>query len=163
MIRSTDRILTTHAGSLPRPDDLRQMVAAKLRGEAYDEAALAARLPGAIAEVVKKQVECGLDSVNDGEFSKANFTHYVRERMYRFGLVAFDNDKSNVDTQGVQQYLCSADNLTRVFAHEYIVAADIRFALDTVQDQVVEVTGYGLHEFLRGRKYRTAKTNDAAL
>ena len=61
MLYSTDRILTTHAGSLPRPADLREMVVARASGEAYDAEALAARLKSAVAEVVRQQVECGLD------------------------------------------------------------------------------------------------------
>jgi 5-methyltetrahydropteroyltriglutamate--homocysteine methyltransferase len=84
MTKSTDRILTTHAGALPRPEDLWPMVVARGKGEAYDAAALAARLTGAVAEVVRKQVECGLDSVNDGELSKTSFTSYVRERLSGF-------------------------------------------------------------------------------
>ena len=51
---STDRILTTHAGSLPRPDDLREQVMAKSGGQAYDEAALAARLRSAVGETVRR-------------------------------------------------------------------------------------------------------------
>jgi 5-methyltetrahydropteroyltriglutamate--homocysteine methyltransferase len=81
MLYSTDRILTTHAGSLPRPADLRAMVVAKTAGEAYDQAALDQRLTAAVAEVVRRQRECGLDIVNDGELSKFNFTDYVRERI----------------------------------------------------------------------------------
>src|ERR1700730_13613455 len=81
MIYSTDRILTAHAGSLPRPDDLREMVLAKARGEAYDQAALDARLRSAVAEIVKRQVTCGLDVVNDGQLSKPNFTDYVSARL----------------------------------------------------------------------------------
>src|ERR1700746_1307712 len=61
MIYSSDRILTAHAGSLPRPDDLREMVVANARSEGYDRAALEARLKSAVADIVKRQVECGLD------------------------------------------------------------------------------------------------------
>jgi 5-methyltetrahydropteroyltriglutamate--homocysteine methyltransferase len=78
---STDRILTTHAGSLPRPPELMDMVLAKARGEAYDQGALEARLRAAVSEVVQRQVECGLDIVNDGELSKPNFTDYVSARI----------------------------------------------------------------------------------
>ena len=84
MKRGADRILTTHAGSLPRPDDVREMVAAKTGGQPYDAGALAGRLRGAVADVVRKQVECGVDVVNDGELSKWNFTNYVRERISGF-------------------------------------------------------------------------------
>jgi len=81
MIYSTDRILTTHAGSLPRPGGLMDMVLARSRGEAYDQAAFEVRLRSAVADVVKRQVECGLDIVNDGELSKPNFTDYVSSRI----------------------------------------------------------------------------------
>jgi 5-methyltetrahydropteroyltriglutamate--homocysteine methyltransferase len=78
---STERILVTHAGSLPRPADLRAMVVAKTAGEAYDNAALDGRLKTAVADIVRRQAECGIDIVNDGELSKFNFTDYVRERI----------------------------------------------------------------------------------
>src|SRR3984893_3902610 len=81
MIYSTDRILTAHAGSLPRPDDLREMVLAKARGEPCDQAALDQRLKSAVADIVKRQVECGLDVVNDGELSKLNCTDAVWARI----------------------------------------------------------------------------------
>ncbi|MGE5269013.1 MAG: cobalamin-independent methionine synthase II family protein [Thiohalocapsa sp.] len=81
MLYSTDRILVTHAGSLPRPADLRAMVAAKTAGQPHDPATIAARLPSAVAEVVRRQAACGIDIVNDGELSKFNFTDYVRERV----------------------------------------------------------------------------------
>jgi 5-methyltetrahydropteroyltriglutamate--homocysteine methyltransferase len=81
MIYSTDRILTTHAGSLPRPPDLREMVLAKSRGGTVDQAALDQRLKSAVAEIVQLQLKSGLDSVNDGELSKSNFTDYVRARI----------------------------------------------------------------------------------
>ena len=81
MYYSTERILTTHAGSLPRPPDLRDMVVARVRGEAVDAAAFDARLKSAVADTVQKQLDCGLDIVNDGELSKYNFTDYVRDRI----------------------------------------------------------------------------------
>ena len=86
MLYSTDRIKTTHAGSLPRPPDLRDMVMKKAAGEAIDEDAIAHRLPAAVSDVVKRQSNIGIDSVNDGEFSKFNFTSYVRERISGFEL-----------------------------------------------------------------------------
>jgi 5-methyltetrahydropteroyltriglutamate--homocysteine methyltransferase len=80
-MRSKDRILTTHAGSLPRPEAIRESTIARQEGKAYDPAKLDAALPGAVAEIVRKQIECGLDSVNDGEFGKVNFTNYVMDRV----------------------------------------------------------------------------------
>ena len=79
-----DRILTTHAGSLPRSDELTRAVRARAEGEPHDPAALASRLRGEVAEVVRKQLACGVDSVNDGELGKTNFNNYVRERLAGF-------------------------------------------------------------------------------
>jgi 5-methyltetrahydropteroyltriglutamate--homocysteine methyltransferase len=81
MLYSTDRTLVTHAGSLPRPADLRALVVAKSAGQDYDAAALDRRLKEAVAETVRRQVDSGIDIVNDGELSKYNFTDYVRERI----------------------------------------------------------------------------------
>src|SRR5262249_50960162 len=81
MLYSTDRIMTTHAGALPRPPDLRDLVLAKANGAPHDPPALAARLKSTVAAVVRQQAECGLDCVNDGELSKTNFTDYVRWRI----------------------------------------------------------------------------------
>src|SRR4030095_7870508 len=81
MKRNTNRILTVHAGSLARPPDLREMVLAKSNGQPYDAEGLAKRLRSAVAEVVQQQIAVSLDSINDGEFSKTNFTNYARERL----------------------------------------------------------------------------------
>ncbi|HLF09394.1 MAG TPA: cobalamin-independent methionine synthase II family protein [Dehalococcoidia bacterium] len=81
MKRSTERILTSHAGSLARPDDLREMIAARDNGRAYDSEALARRLRSAVAEVVQLQVKHGIDIVNDGEFGKGGFSNYARDRL----------------------------------------------------------------------------------
>ncbi|MGH7096573.1 MAG: cobalamin-independent methionine synthase II family protein [Stellaceae bacterium] len=81
MTTSTERILTTHAGSLPRPPELRDLVLARTRGEAIDETALERQLPAAVREAVARQAQCGLDIVNDGELSKPNFTDYVATRL----------------------------------------------------------------------------------
>jgi 5-methyltetrahydropteroyltriglutamate--homocysteine methyltransferase len=84
MQHSTDRIITTHAGSLPRPADLLDMLLAREQGKPVDEAAHAARLPGAVQEIVDKQVELGVDIVDDGEYSKPSFVTYVNERLGGF-------------------------------------------------------------------------------
>jgi 5-methyltetrahydropteroyltriglutamate--homocysteine methyltransferase len=85
MIRSTERFLTTHTGSLPRPDDLVRMMYAKEEGVPVEPAALAARVRAAVAEVVKKQVDAGIDVVNDGEMSKPSYATYVKDRLAGFG------------------------------------------------------------------------------
>jgi 5-methyltetrahydropteroyltriglutamate--homocysteine methyltransferase len=84
VIRSDKRILTTHAGALPRPEDLRALIFAKAERQPYDPVVLTARLRQSVAEVVDKQLEAGIDSINDGELSKTNFTNYVRERLSGF-------------------------------------------------------------------------------
>ena len=84
MKRSTDRILTTHCGSLARPKDLLDLMKAKVNGEPYDESAYTQRVRSAVAEVVSKQVECGIDIVTDGEQGKPGFFAYVRERLAGF-------------------------------------------------------------------------------
>jgi 5-methyltetrahydropteroyltriglutamate--homocysteine methyltransferase len=85
MKRSTDRFLTTHTGSLPRPDDLIRMMYAREEGVPIDRAALGARVREAVAEVVKKQVDAGIDLVNDGEMSKPSYATYVKDRLAGFG------------------------------------------------------------------------------
>jgi len=84
MKRSTDRILTTHVGSLPRPADLLEMTLARDRGEPYDAQAYPARLRSAVAEVVRAQARAGIDVVDDGEFGKPGFIHYVNRRLTGF-------------------------------------------------------------------------------
>ena len=81
MKRSTDRILTTHAGSLPRPSDLSEMLRAKEAGQPYDAQALQQRLARAVVAVVQQQVENGIDIITDGEQSKTSFTTYLSERL----------------------------------------------------------------------------------
>ena len=79
MKRSSDRILSTHAGSLPRPADVRTMVG--LNPGTRDPAADAVMLKNAVKDVVKKQLDIGLDVVDDGEFSKPSFVTYIRNRL----------------------------------------------------------------------------------
>ena len=81
---STDRILTTHAGSLPRPVDLLEMVAARAGGRPVDTAAYAVRLREAVGDIVQQQVGLGVDVIDDGEMSKPGFIHYVNERLAGF-------------------------------------------------------------------------------
>ncbi|HEX7231189.1 MAG TPA: cobalamin-independent methionine synthase II family protein [Candidatus Binatia bacterium] len=84
MKRSTDRILVSHVGSLARPRDLMEMLVARNEGKPFDAEALARRTREAVAEVVEKQIECGIDIVNDGELGKSNFSRYTKERLGGF-------------------------------------------------------------------------------
>jgi 5-methyltetrahydropteroyltriglutamate--homocysteine methyltransferase len=91
---STDRILTTHVGSLPRPPDLLALLDARETGREFDPSMFETRLAGAVREIVAKQVAAGIDSVCDGELGKISYTTYVRHRFS--GIGAFrggDNDK----------------------------------------------------------------------
>jgi 5-methyltetrahydropteroyltriglutamate--homocysteine methyltransferase len=101
MKRSTERFLTTHTGSLPRPDDLVRAMYAKEEGVPVDAPALAARIASAVEEVVRKQADAGVDIINDGEMSKPSYATYIKDRLSGFGgagntfvyqdLVAFPN------------------------------------------------------------------------
>src|SRR5262249_9211755 len=84
MKRSIDRILTAHVGSVPRPADLLDVVQAKEEGKPVDAKAHAARLRDAVAEVVRKQIDLGIDIIDDGEYGKPSFVSYVNERLGGF-------------------------------------------------------------------------------
>jgi 5-methyltetrahydropteroyltriglutamate--homocysteine methyltransferase len=84
MKRSTNRILTTHTGSLPRPDDLAQMVYDGADGRPVDAEQFMARAAEAVKEAVRLQAEAGIDIVSDGEMSKVGFANYVKDRMTGF-------------------------------------------------------------------------------
>ena len=79
--QNTDHIQTTHIGSLPRPHNLLDMLKAKFAGEPFDEAQFEKALAQSVTDVIRKQVECGIEIVTDGEFSKPGFFTYVQERL----------------------------------------------------------------------------------
>src|SRR4029078_905814 len=85
MKRSSDRFLTTHTASLPRPDDLVRTMYAREEGVPVDPSALDARIAAAVTEVVGKQVQAGIDVVNDGEMSKPSYATYIKDRLSGFG------------------------------------------------------------------------------
>ena len=91
MSSSTDRILTTHTGSLPRPDDLIQIMWAKGDGIPVDEQALAERVATAVQEIVDKQITAGISIINDGEMSKSSYAIYVKDRLHGFGGESIQN------------------------------------------------------------------------
>ena len=86
MHRSSDRILTTHVGSLPRPADLLAMTAARGAGQEIADAKYDTRVRQAVADIVDKQVEIGVDIVSDGEMSKPSFITYINERLAGFEI-----------------------------------------------------------------------------
>jgi 5-methyltetrahydropteroyltriglutamate--homocysteine methyltransferase len=79
-----DGIPTTHAGSLPRPDDLADMIWARMDGQEVDDGVLEARIGSAVEEMVAKQREAGIDFISDGEMSKTGFSTYINERFSGF-------------------------------------------------------------------------------
>lgn len=81
MKRSSERILTTHTGSLIRTTDILKGMKALAHGQPYDQAKLEADIEAGIAEAVRKQVEAGLDVVNDGEYARRGFTAYINDRL----------------------------------------------------------------------------------
>ena len=94
MKTSTDRILTTHVGSIPRPESVRTLLRARLGGQRIDEAELAARATEAVADVVRRQGEVGLDVVSDGEMSKTSFLGYTDDRLTGFVSTTASTDPS---------------------------------------------------------------------
>lgn len=91
MAASDRRILTTHTGSLPRPQDLIQIMWAKGDGIPVDKDALDKRIASAVDEVVKRQVDAGVSIVNDGEMSKSSYAIYVKDRLKGFGGKGIEN------------------------------------------------------------------------
>lgn len=112
MISSRDRILTTHVGSLPRNDKLSDLLVRQERGEAYDPAEMAAELDKAMAHVVGKQAEAGIDIGNDGEQQRVGFQTYVPQRMSGFGGVS--NRRRGKEFEDFPELVAS---LTRRFPH----------------------------------------------
>ena len=85
MIRSEDRILTTHTGSLPRPEKLVQLMFAKEEGQDVDPNELSLAVKQSVREVVERQLKAGIDIVNDGEVSKPSYATYIKDRLAGFG------------------------------------------------------------------------------
>ena len=85
MKRSAARILTTHVGSLPRPPALRDLLVRHDRGESIDQDALQREAESAVRHVVARQLQAGIDVVNDGEQPRVGFSTYPAKRMRGFG------------------------------------------------------------------------------
>jgi 5-methyltetrahydropteroyltriglutamate--homocysteine methyltransferase len=104
MKRSTDRILTTHVGSLIRPQALQEFLRAKQAGKPYDTAAYDKCLTASVADVVHKQAEVGIDVISDGEFGKSiSWSQYVLERLSGFERRPINPGNKNPFTRGVDR------------------------------------------------------------
>jgi len=80
-----DRIETTHVGSLPRPEPLIELLEQRAKDRTINAEAVATRLAADVADIVRRQVEIGLDAVSDGELGKVSYSSYVTERLSGFG------------------------------------------------------------------------------
>jgi 5-methyltetrahydropteroyltriglutamate--homocysteine methyltransferase len=94
-----DRILTTHVGSLPRPTDVAQALFAAERGEHVDEAAFSSAKAAAVAAVVKRQIEAGVDLISDGEMSKISYATYIKDR-----ITGFEGDSPRTPPADLEQF-----------------------------------------------------------
>ena len=93
MPRSSDHIVTTHAGSLPRPDDVVELIWGGIEGKAVDQGKLDETLDRRVPEIVAKQREAGIEVVSDGELSKPGFSNYINDRFTGFeGRAEFQAD-----------------------------------------------------------------------
>lgn len=133
MAASSDRILTTHAGSLPRPDDLAETMWARIDGEPVDEAALKARISKAVGEVVAHQKEIGIDFVSDGEEGKPGFSTYIEDRFSGFsGRSEFQADDV-ADFPNLAMKLFATDSMAHVVFSNCVAPVELkdRTAIET--------------------------------
>src|SRR5215213_2304900 len=117
MERSERRILTTHAGSLPRPAELTRLFAQRASGESVDERAIESQGRAAVRDIVRKQVEAGLDVIDDGEQSRESFVLYMRHRLTGLGgtgtrLMHADLDAYPQYKSAFQQRVTSPDKVS---------------------------------------------------
>lgn len=113
MKHSSERILTTHVGSLPRSKAVTDVVFARERGETLDEAAAEATLAQAVEAVVGRQVGVGVDIVSDGEQSKISYASYVKDRLTGFAGDSPRNPPRDLeDYPGYLQRLAAAGGHT---------------------------------------------------
>jgi 5-methyltetrahydropteroyltriglutamate--homocysteine methyltransferase len=116
---STDRILTTHVGSLPRSPELSALLLKKDRGETYDAAALARAVRGETVAIVKRQVAAGIDIVSDGETGKVGYATYIHERLT--GFSGANQAKPNLDVASYPEFrrrlalMTGTPSFTRMF------------------------------------------------
>ena len=111
---STDRILTTHVGSLPRPPELLTLLEARETGREFDQPAFETRLATSVHEIVAKQVAAGIDSVCDGELGKISYTAYIRHRFSGIGSFRGDDNDKPPQTAAHRDLLDHPDYMQRL-------------------------------------------------
>src|SRR5580692_11748731 len=107
-MKSTDRILTTHVGSLPRPQEVVDILFAQDRGDAIDEQKFDSTIRVAVADAVNKQAAAGLDIVSDGEMGKISYATYIRHR-----LTGFAGDSPRPTPQDLDDFPAFRDRLVQ--------------------------------------------------
>jgi 5-methyltetrahydropteroyltriglutamate--homocysteine methyltransferase len=110
METSSDRILTTHTGSLPRPPGLRAMLVEKDQGRPYDKAELARLTREAVFAIVRRQAEVGVDVINDGELSKPGYSTYIADRLS--GFAGHEPAKPRLDTRDHPNFNAAYERMT---------------------------------------------------
>jgi 5-methyltetrahydropteroyltriglutamate--homocysteine methyltransferase len=135
MKRSTERILTTHVGSLPRPDDLVGTLKTQLAGQPIDQRALQERLPSAVAEIVAQQAEIGLDVVDDGEVGKPHFVSYIEQR-----LTGFESREISPE-EAAQAYYLAGSREFRAFPEYYQPEQTTQRAVGSLQPRETVCVG----------------------
>jgi 5-methyltetrahydropteroyltriglutamate--homocysteine methyltransferase len=128
MKRSTERILTTHVGSLIRPDALIEFMRAKEKGQPFDQAAYEKTLTQSVATVVKQQADAGIDVISDGEFGKTiSWAQYALERLGGFERRTFTPTAGNPWTRGAD----------RAQFAEFYAELDGRDPIETTKDSII--------------------------
>jgi 5-methyltetrahydropteroyltriglutamate--homocysteine methyltransferase len=143
MLRSTDRIMTTHAGALPRAEALRALVFARSNHEPYDKAGLATSLRSAVADIVHKQIEIGIDSINDGELGKSNFTNYIHERLAGIEARAYqpgqDTGFTSLIRREIGRYGAYYRKMTELFPRNrrpnFVCVGPLKYAGETLLEE----------------------------
>ena len=107
---STDRILTTHVGSLPRPQEVVDYLFAQDRGENYDPVKFDQTIRSGVLDALRKQVEAGVDVVSDGEMGKISYATYIRHR-----LTGFEGDSARPTPQDLDDFPGSQDEVAANF------------------------------------------------
>ena len=96
---STQRTLTTHVGSLPRPEKVADLIFARERDEEYDQAEFDETVAAAVKDTVARQVDAGVDIVSDGEMSKISYATYIKER-----ISGFEGDSPRIPPKDLQEF-----------------------------------------------------------
>ncbi len=138
MKRSTERILTTHVGSLPRPEALLDLLEAEDRGESGDGAVLERHVADAVGDIVARQVAAGIDVVSDGEMGKIAYTFYVKHRLSGIGAGAPPGDE-------LPEELVNADLRDHPDFHQRLNQGLNRWALQFARPWCIGPVAYADH------------------